>query len=229
MGHGLLGGAAGSDQSPAVHHAAHRRHRAALPLELDRRDLPLQSAQRARLLVFAARSQDCRRLDHGAAVEAGAGRHRRDQLRRPDQGVPRRGRSLSLARARRDPDAALAGAGQRQPERRRPARHARSAGLYRARHRAHRLAQGHRGRGGRRAEGNSRPCARCSQGLHRPCAPAGDRRPRRRTRRGAGHGSHAVRRQDRRDARGRVPEAQVHPRQPPLAAGHGDRAVLRPQ
>ncbi len=86
-----------------------------------------------------------------------------DELRRRDQAVPRRGRSLSPARPGRDAHAARSTRDrERQPERRRPAPHRSASSRYNVRgiglieERSHDIEQRRR----RRAEGHARPRAR---------------------------------------------------------------------
>ena len=88
--------AAARAQPPELHHAAAGDDAAAVAVERDRRGLSLR---RARRRLLAGRPQDRAGLDPRAAVSPGAGRHRRRRLRRPHQGVPRRGRPLSASRA----------------------------------------------------------------------------------------------------------------------------------
>ena len=119
------------------------------------------SATRRRQGLHARRTEDGRGLDPRAPVQAGAGRHRRHELRRRDEAVPRRGRPLSPERPRRHARAARSTAiAEREPERRRAAPHHRRAGVRRPRHRPRsRTRPRHREHRRRRAEGDARPRA----------------------------------------------------------------------
>ncbi len=104
-----------------------------LAVERHRRGLPLHAPGQG---VHAQRPQDGRGLGDGTPVAPGAGRHRRDELRRHDEAVPRRRRPLSAPRSRRDAHADHQRAPERQPERRRAAHDDRRAVVRHPRHRA---------------------------------------------------------------------------------------------
>jgi hypothetical protein len=98
LGYGLLGGSPGGHQSDDVLDPAPQRPNVPdLALERHRRSLPLHDPGQG---VHADRHEDRRGLAHGAPVASGARRHRRHELRRDHQAVPRRRRPLPAARWR---------------------------------------------------------------------------------------------------------------------------------
>jgi hypothetical protein len=98
MGHRLLGRSAGSHQPhDDLDPASQRPDVPDLALERHRRGLSLHAAGQG---VHADRHEDRRGLAHGAPVASGARRHRRHELRRDHQAVPRRRRPLPAARWR---------------------------------------------------------------------------------------------------------------------------------
>ncbi len=88
--------AAGGHQPPPVRPAPGGKPGAALTLERHRRDLPLHALGQG---LHAQGPQDGGGLDPRAAVQAGRRRHRRDELRRRDEGVPRQRGPLPPARS----------------------------------------------------------------------------------------------------------------------------------
>ena len=197
LGHVVQRGPARGHQPDPVRRASAGPAGAALALERHRRGVPLPR-RRARLL--AEGSQDRRGLAARAAVQAGPGRHRRHELRRRDQAVPRRGRPLPIARARRDAQSDHERHSECQSERRRTAASDGGAVLRRPRHRPAWLAHGaharHREYRARGTEGDTGAHARCRRHRHRLRAQARHRGLRRGAGRRAGHRAHALRRRD---------------------------------
>ena len=192
------------------------------------------SLSRRRQGLHAQGPQDRRGLDSRATVQAGAGRHRRHELRRRDEAVPRRDRSVSPARTWRDARARF------RRRFRTPTRTSAVSDCSWASRATTCAASASSARRADHVRDIEEVVVAAQKGtpvrikdvadvdVGSRAAPR-DCRIQRRPGRRARDRAHAVWRRNTEDARRHLRTRKVHPRQSHPAPGHGHRAVLRPR